>query len=165
MPPTPKPADPTGAPTEYARMSSEMFRTWEKAMGAWWDQVLETPAFLGAVNQNLGQAAKGRGAWNQAVEQAMEQANLPTRGDMVRTLKVMTLLEERLLAQEDLLLELRDRLNTAEAEALRARIEAAEARLELQERLDSLLSRMEALLPAAPETDGAAPARRPRGKA
>lgn len=154
MPATP--TDPHAGPTEYARMSSELFRTWEKAMGAWWDQVLETPSFLGSVNQNLGQTAKARGQWTQAVDAAMEQAHLPTRGDVVRTLRVVTLLEERLLAQEDLLLELKDRADRAEKEALEARIEAAEARIETRARLDQLLARVESLASAGGQTTSAA---------
>lgn len=147
------------AASDAARLSSEMYKTWEKAMGAWWDQVLETPAFLGAVNQNLAGAAKARGQWTSAVDQAMEQAHLPSRGDVVRMLKVATLLEDKLLAQEDLLLELRDRLDAAEREAIQARIEATEARIEARDTLRAVLARLDAALePAASAPTGEPPA-------
>lgn len=132
------------ADTDYSRWSADMLRQWEKAMGAWWDEVLESPSFLGGVNQNLAGASRARGAWTRAVDDWMEQAHLPSRSDLVRAVRIATLLEEKLLAQEDLLLELMDRLEKAEKDALEARIEAAEARLEVRERLDAILSRLDA---------------------
>lgn len=140
--------------TEYARWSADMLRQWEKAMGAWWDEVLESPSFLGGVNQNLAGASRARGAWTRAVDDWMEQAHLPSRSDLVRAVRIATLLEEKLLAQEDLLLELKDRLEKAEKDALEARIEAAEARLEVRERLDAILARLDAA-PAAGEAAAA----------
>lgn len=134
--------EPDASRPDLNKMSTEMFRTWEKAMGAWWDQVLESPSFLGQVNSGMGQAARARGAWTDAVDKSMEAAHLPSRTDVVRMLKVATLLEERLLAQEDVLLELKDRLATAEKDALAARIESAETRLELGDKLDTILAHL-----------------------
>jgi hypothetical protein len=131
--------------SDYTRASNELFRTWEKAMGAWWDEVLETPAFLGAVNAGMGANSKARGAYTAAVDKVLEQAHVPTRNDLIRVARIASLLEDRLLAQEDLLLDLRERLATAEKEALKARVEAAETRLELGSKLDLLLRRVEAL--------------------
>lgn len=142
-----------GAP-DFKKLSGEMYKQWEKAMTAWWDQVLESPAFLGAVNQGMTGATQGRGAYQKAVTQWMEQAHLPTRDDLIRLLRVSTLLEDRLLAQEDHLLELKDRLVRAEKEALEARIAAAEAQLAVQERLDAVQAKLDALL-AAVATPGA----------
>lgn len=130
-------------PNEYTRASAEMFRTWEKAMGSWWDQVLEAPAFLGTVNQGMSGAAKARGAYTQAVDSLLEQAHLPTRQDLVRVARIATLLEDRLLAQEDLLLDMKDRLAVAEKDALKARIDAAETRVELSGKLDEVLARLD----------------------
>lgn len=135
----------------YTRASADLFRTWEKAMGAWWDQVLETPTFLGAVNDGMSGAARARGAYTRAMDEVLEQAHLPTRGDLVRVARIASLLEDRLLAQEDLLLRLEERLAEAEKEALRARIDAAEARVELGQKLDELLRRLD----AAPARKGA----------
>lgn len=143
------------------KMSTEMFRTWEKAMGAWWDQVLESPSFLGGVNDGMGQAAQARGKWTETVDKTMEMAHLPSRTDVVRMLRVATLLEERLLAQEDMLLDMKDRLATAEKDAVAARIDAAETRLELGEKLDLILAHLDALGGAdaeAPAAGSAEPA-------
>lgn len=139
------------------RFAAEAYKTWEKAMTTWWDQVLESPAFLGQMNQGLAGAASARGAYTRAVDQWMEQAHLPTREDIVRLLKICSQLEDRLLGQEDLLLELKDKLAAAEKEALEARVAAAEARVELRERLAALEARL-AASPSGPAP--VAPARR-----
>lgn len=136
---------------DHDRFATDMYKHWEKAMTTWWDQVLESPAFLGAMSQGLGQASQARGQYTKAVDAWMEQAHLPTRDDLVRLLKVCSQLEDRLLTQEDLLLDLKDRLAGAEREALEARIAAAEARVELRERLDALEARLaSASAPLAP---------------
>lgn len=123
---------------DFTRLSGDLYRQWEKAMSGWWDQVLESPAFLGAVNENMAANADARGRYEKLVDETMEKMHLPTRQDVVRLAKVCTLLEDRLLAQEDLLLELKDKLGAMEREAIQARIEAAEARLELRETLAAL---------------------------
>ncbi|MFZ5480041.1 MAG: hypothetical protein ACOZNI_24970 [Myxococcota bacterium] len=138
-------------------LNGEIYRNWEKAMTTWWDQVLESPAFLGGMGQQLSATSQARGAYERAVNETMEKLHLPTRGDVVRLARVCTLLEERLLAQEDLLLAMKDRMDTLEKAALEARIEAAEARVELRERLDALKDTLGA--PAA----SAAPQRKTRG--
>ena len=143
------------------RVSSEMYKTWEKAMGAWWDEVLESPAFLGTVNKNLKHSADARGATTQAMDAWMTQMHLPTRDDIVRVARIASLLEDRLLAQEDLLLEMKDRLVAAEKEAVKARIEAAETRIALEDRLASVDAALRSLgTPGAPP----APVRRNAAK-
>lgn len=132
------------ATPDPSRLSGDLYRQWEKAMSGWWDQVLESPAFLGAVGQNLTANAQTRSAYEKAVDETMERMHLPTRQDMVRLAKVCTMLEDRLLAQEDILLELKDKLAASEREAIQARIEAAETRLELRERLDALQHKLDA---------------------
>lgn len=107
-------------------------------MTAWWDQVLESPAFLGPVNSGLGGVAQARGAYTRGVDQFLTQAHLPTREDIVRLLRVATQLEDRLLAQEDLLLRLGDDARSAEKAALEARIQSAEAQIALNERLAAI---------------------------
>lgn len=149
------------ATPDPSRLSGDLYRQWEKAMSGWWDQVLESPAFLGAVGQNLTANAQTRSAYEKAVDETMERMHLPTRQDMVRLAKVCTMLEDRLLAQEDILLELKDKLAASERSAIQARIEAAETRLELRERLDALQHKLDAA--AAPAAD-TTPAPR-RGKA
>ncbi len=144
---------------EFDRAATEMYKHWEKAMTSWWDQVLESPAFLGAAGQGMGQATAARGQYTKAMDAWLEQAHLPTRDDMVRLLKVCSQLEDRLLQQEDLLLDLKDRLAAAERASLEARIAAAEARVEVRDRLDSI----EARLATPSEAPTAPPARRPRG--
>lgn len=155
------PTAPNGTP-DPARLSGDLYRQWEKAMTGWWDQVLESPSFLGAVGQNLTANAQARSSYDKAVEETMERMNLPTRNDLVRVSKVCSLLEERLLAQEDTLLQLQDKLAASELEAVQARIEAAEARLELRDRLNAIEAMLSAALqrPAA-DSVATAPAGEP----
>jgi Tfp pilus assembly protein PilF len=120
------PADKTAEP--FAAFQGEMYNTWEKAMGAWWDQVLESPAFYDTV-KSVGPMAQARGQYRQAMDSALRELQLPTRDDVVRLTKIVTQVEDRLLAQEDLLLQVQDRLIAMEKESLKARIEAAEARI------------------------------------
>lgn len=114
-------------------------------MGAWWDQVLQSPAFLGAMSENLAARTQARASYERAMESAMDRMHLPTRKDIGRVARIATLLEERLLAQEDLLLSLTDQLADAQREAVQARIDAANARLELQEELGRLRAELAAL--------------------
>lgn len=143
-------------------------------MGAWWDQVLQSPVFLGAMSENLASRTQARTTYERTMESAMDRMHLPTRKDIGRVARVATLLEERLLAQEDLLLSLKDQLAAAQREAVQARIDAVEARLELKEQLDQLRHELAALRssssgaaqpegppPAGPE---GAPARKPRAR-
>ncbi len=143
------PVDKTTEP--FAAFQGEMYNTWEKAMGAWWDQVLESPAFYDTV-KSVGPMAQARGQYRQAMDSALRELQLPTRDDVVRLTKIVTQVEDRLLAQEDLLLQVQDRLIAMEREALKARIEAAEARIAAE------AASRAAAAPAPAETAPAAPA-------
>lgn len=162
------PQPPPAAPFDPSVLGQQMWSQWESAMGAWWDKVLDSPDVMGALGGQLGQMAKGRKAYETAVDQNLGRMHLPTRGDLVRVLRVASLLEDRLLQNEDRLLELGDRLLRAEREALEARIEAAEARVELRERLAAMEARLVAALqgapPAAAPAESAATAADPVGE-
>lgn len=125
-------------PPDFDKLGDELYRHWESAMTQWWDHTLDSPAFLGALGKNLEGAARARGHYEKAVDASLERMHLPTRSDLVRVARVATLLEDRLVEQEDLVLELKDRLSRVEREVVEARIEAAEARLELREALDAI---------------------------
>lgn len=112
----------------FQKMQGEAYKTWEKAMGSWWDQVLESPAFYDTIKA-VGPMAQARGQYQKAMDSALRELQLPTRDDVVRLTKIVTQVEDRLLSQEDLLLQMQDRLIAMEKEALRARIDAAEARI------------------------------------
>ncbi len=127
-------------PPDFDRLGNELYQHWESAMTQWWDATLESPAFLGAMGKNLEGAARARGQYEKAVDASLERMHLPTRGDLVRVARVATLLEERLLEQEDHVLEMKDRMARLEREVVEARIEAAEARLELRETLAAIQS-------------------------
>jgi hypothetical protein len=127
---------------DFNRMSNDFYKQWESAMTRWWDQALESPAFLDAMGKNAAGYAKGRGAWQKSMDEMAERMHVPGKGDMVRLARICTLLEEKLLSQEDRLLSMQDRLDALEKEVVQSRIEAAEARLEQRE----ALSRIEALL-------------------
>lgn len=138
------------ATPDMTQMHDEMYDAWEKAMGQWWTQVLDSPTFIQGMGQGLGAQAKARSAYEQQVDKTMESMHLPTRKDLVRVAKICTLLEDRLLALEDRLLELDDQRVAAEKDALQARIDAAEARLAHAEQLATIEGKLDALLAAAP---------------
>lgn len=143
---------------DFTATTRKMYEQWEKSMGAWWDQVLESPSFLDAMGKGLEGQARAKGAWADAVDDGLSKMHLPTRGDLVRVARIATLLEEKVLAVEDTLLRVEDRLVALEKEVVQARIEAAEARIEARERLDAIQARLDALAP--PAAAPAKPARR-----
>jgi hypothetical protein len=134
---------------EWNKLSGEMYNQWEKGMTAWWDQVLENPDFLKVMGENLTAQARGRRAYERAVDEGLEKAHLPSRTDLVRVARIATLLEEKILRVEDVLLDLKDQLNRIEKEALLARVEAAEARVAMEERLAAIEARIAGEAPAA----------------
>jgi hypothetical protein len=140
---------------EMNKLGDELYRHWERAMGSWWDQVLETPAFLGAMGQNLEAMANARGQYERAVDDTAERFHLPSRSDVVRVARVASMLEDRLLQQEDLILGLQDQLARLEREAVQARIEAAEARIELRDTLVALRGQIAAAASVAPTATAA----------
>ncbi len=129
-----RPGSAAGPFPDMSQLSGDLYRQWEKAMSSWWDQVVDSPAFLGGMSKQVGAMAEARGRYEEAVDDTLERMHLPTRTDIVRLTRVCTLLEERLLAQEDLILSMQDRIEGLEREIVRARVEAAEARLEARER-------------------------------
>ncbi len=149
---------------DFARMTQDMYAQWESAMTSWWDQVLDSPDFLGATGKGLSQAAGARRSYEKAVDEGLGRLHLPTRADLVRVARIATLLEERLLQVEDNLLAMRDQVSALEKETIQARVEAAEARLELRERLAAIQARLDAVegaaaAPAAADAAAAAPAK------
>lgn len=123
---------------DLSKLSGEMYRQWESAMSQWWDQVLESPAFLSAMGSNLSAQSQARARYEEAVDDSMAKLHLPSRQDLTRLTRIVTQLEDRLLAMEDRLLEANDALAAMEKEALKARVEAAETRIEMRERLAAL---------------------------
>ena len=118
--------------TDFSNLSGEMYRGWEEAMTTWWDQVLESPAFLSGLGKNLEAQTRGRAAYEERVDEAMSNMHLPSRKDVVQLARIATLLEDRILQMEDRLLGVSDQLNRIETELLRARVDAAEALLATQ---------------------------------
>jgi hypothetical protein len=149
---------------DLSKLSGEMYRAWEGAMTQWWDQVLESPAFVRGMGQNLANQSKARADYESAVDQGMESMHLPTRKDLVRVAKIVTLLEDRLLGMEDRLLELEDKLVASEKETLQARIEAAEARIEAAEKLAAMDSKLDQLLAQTKSPATPKPATRSRAR-
>lgn len=120
------------------RLGEQLFSSWERGMHAWWDQVLQSPAFLGVMSENLASRTQARAAYERTMETTLDRMHLPTRKDIGRVARIASLLEERLLAQEDILLEMKDQLVGAQREAVQARIEAAQARLALADEVRGL---------------------------
>ncbi len=137
------------ATDDLSKLSGELYRQWESSMTRWWDQVLEDPGFVKGMGENLAGQAKMRGQWEEGVDKSMEAMHLPSRKDVVRLAKIASLLEDRLVALEDRVLEQGDVLQRVEKETLRARIDAAEARVAVQDKLAALDAKLDALLAAA----------------
>lgn len=139
---------------DFAALTQQWYQQWEKGMTAWWDQVLDSPSFLGTMGDNLANQARARGAYAKMVDDGLASAHLPTRNDLIRVLRIATMLEEKILGVEDRLLTMQDSLQRIEKEALTARIEAAESRVELTEKLAALQAKLAELeaQPAASST-------------
>ncbi len=135
--------------------TGELYTIWETSMTQWWDQVLDSNTVLKAMGEGLSAQTQARAGYESSVDDTLTRLHLPTRSDVIRLAKIASMLEDRLLAQEDVLLEVRDRMVELEKVAIQARIEAAEARLEQRERLAVLQARIDAL---------EAPARRKKGE-
>ena len=144
---------------DFTKMSQQIYDQWEQGMTAWWDQVLESPAFLSALGDTVANQSRARGQYAQAVDENLKRMHLPTRGDLVRVARIATLLEEKVLTVEDHLLSIQDTLGRIEKEAITARIDAAETRIELRDRLNALEARLEALEGKKPTRS-----RKPRAK-
>ena len=111
---------------DLSKLSGELYRQWEKGMAQWWDQVLESPAFLSGMGQSLSGQAQARANYEQAVDQTLEQLHIPSRKDFIRLTRVATMLEDKLLSLEDKLLTLGDQLAAQEREtALEGKAPAA----------------------------------------
>ncbi len=143
---------------DLTKLSSDMYRQWESAVGDWWDKVLESPTFLGAMGDQVAAQSKLRKGYEEKVDESMTAMHLPSRKDMVRLARIATLLEDKLLSLEDRLLAVDDRLvaldtrlDQMERESLRARVDAAEARLAAADRLTSLEDKIDALTAALGE--------------
>lgn len=147
-------ADKTDTPpfADFSAWTGQVVDQWEKGMTSWWDQVLESPAFLNQMGQSATAQARARRAYEDSVDETLKKLHLPTRDDVVRMTRIATLLEEKLLQVEDRLLEVQDELTATQKEVVKARIEAAEARLEqkadvaaLSEQLTALRAQLEAV--------------------
>lgn len=126
------------------------YEQWERGLAGWWDRVLDTPEVLKGMNGALAGQVEARRQMLNSGQKWMERMNLPTRQDLSRLIKIVTLVEERILGTEDRVLDLQDRLAEAERETLRARVEAAETRLELVERLAAIDARIAQVVATSP---------------
>ena len=131
---------------DFTKLSGQMYELWEKSASAWWDEVLESPAFYKSMGENLANNAQARTAYQAQVDQGLEKLHLPTRQDLLRIARIASLLEDRQLKLEDQILSLRDQLASSEKDALLARIQAAETRLDLEARLANMDAKMDLLL-------------------
>lgn len=128
----------------FTRLTGDLYRSWEKSMTQWWDQVLDNPAFLNQLGENLTAQSAARAHYEDHVDQTMATMHLPSRKDVVRLARIATLLEDRILAMEDRMLELSDRLERMERDALQARVDAAEALVAVSDKLDSIDGKLDA---------------------
>lgn len=136
----------------FSKMSAELYKQWEESVSGWWDQVVESPAFLDGASKSMGSMAGLRAQYEQQMDENLSRMHLPSKGDVTRLARIANLLERRLLDLEDRVLELKDslaerdaRAARMEAELIQARIEAAEARIEQRTQLETLTARLAAL--------------------
>lgn len=134
------------ATDDPSKLQGEWYRQWEQSMSRWWDAVLDDPAFVKGMGDSLAGHARLRGQWEERVDRSMEAMHLPSRKDLVRLAKIASLLEDRLVALEDRVLEQGDVLQRIEKEALEARVANAEVLLGLQERLAAIDAKLDALV-------------------
>jgi hypothetical protein len=140
----------------FSKMSSELYKQWEQSVSGWWDQVVESPAFLDSASKSMGGLAQLRAQYEQQMDENLSRMHLPSRGDITRLARIANLLERRLLDLEDRVLDLKDtlaerdaRVARIEAELVQSRIEAAEARIEQRTLLEALATRLATLEDAA----------------
>ena len=138
------------ATDDLSKLSAEWYRQWEQSMSRWWDHVLEDPGFVKSMGDGLAGQAKARGQWEDGVDRTMEAMHLPSRKDVVRLAKIASMLEDRLVALEDRVLEQGDVLQRVEKETLKARVDAAEALLAVQDRLATIEAKLDRLLADKP---------------
>lgn len=122
----------------FTRLTGDLYRGWEKAMTSWWDQVLDSPAFLNQLGDNLTAQSAARARYEEHVDRSMTAMHLPSRKDVVQLARIATLLEDRILAMEDRLLAMEDQLVRMERDSLQARVDAAEALVAVRESLEAL---------------------------
>jgi hypothetical protein len=120
----------------------DWFREWERSVARWWDAVLDDPAFVEGMSQQVAGTAQLRAAWEEGVDQTMHRMHLPAKKDMVRLARIASLLEDRLVTVEDRLDEVGDRLERIEREVLQARVDAAEALVRIDETLRAIRDRL-----------------------
>jgi len=142
--------------------SMEMYHQWEKSMATWWDGMLDDPTVVKGMGDNLAAQSRVRRGFEDQVDKTMADMHLPSRSDVVRVARIASLLEDKVLAVEDALLEQHDALQRIEKESLQGRIQQAESLVAVQDRLDTIESKLDALLTAVQQ---AAPAPTPAKRA
>jgi hypothetical protein len=108
----------------------------------WWDTVLDDPAFVASMGEQVAGAAQLRAAWEEGVDQTMQRMHLPAKKDVVRIARIASLLEDRMVSLEDRMDTLGDRLARIEREVLQARVDAAEALVRIDEALSAIRDRL-----------------------
>lgn len=130
---------------DLASLSSEMVRQWERNLAQWWSALLDDPSAVRGMGERLAAQAELRGRWEEGVDRSMEAMHLPSRKDLVRLARIASMLEDRLVAIEDQVLEQGERLEGLNKEVLRARVDAAEALVTVDERLATIEAKLDAL--------------------
>jgi len=145
-------------------MSMEMYRQWEKSMATWWDGLLDDPTVIKGMGDNLAAQSRVRKGFEDQVDKTMQDMHLPSRSDVVRVARIASLLEDKVLALEDALLDQQDALTRIEKESLQGRIQGAESIVAVQERLDIIESKLDTLIEAVSTSTPAKRTSRSRSK-
>jgi hypothetical protein len=127
------------------RIASEMAREWEQTMSRWWNAVLGDPEAVRGMGRAVAAQARAKEQWEDGVDRSMEALHLPSRKDLIRLARIVSLLEDRLVALEDRALDQSDKLDEIYKDALKARVDAAEARLSIDDRLAAIEAKLDAL--------------------
>ncbi len=137
------------ATDDLSKLTGEWYRQWESSVSRWWDTVLDDPAFVKGMGDNLARNARTRASWEEGVDKSLEAMHLPSKKDLVRVARIASLLEDRIVALEDKVLAQADQLDRIEKETLKARVDAAEALLAVTDRLAAMDEKLDALTAAA----------------
>lgn len=97
------------------------------------------------VGEQIAARSALRGAWEAQVDRSMESMHLPSRTDLLRLARIVSSLEDRLVAVEDQVFEQSVQRSRLERETLKARVHAAEALVTVTERLACLEEKIDAL--------------------
>lgn len=137
-----------------AALDDDLLQRWEQHFARWWGEVLEDPGAMRRVSEQIAARSALRSTWEAEIDRSMESMHLPSRTDLLRLARIVSSLEDRLVAVEDQVFEQSVQRSRLERETLKARVHAAEALVTVTERLACLEEKIDALRERLDEAGG-----------